>query len=605
MQSLLRLLAYLKNYKPLIIGNMTSNVLMVVFSIISIPAIIPFLNILLNQQPLVNELPEAGLNGENFSDYINYFLSQVIQDKGEKTALVYALLVVVVLYFLKNFFRYLSQFFLAPIRNGIVRDLRQELYEKIVALPLSFYSEERKGDILSRMSVDVQEVEQSILSGLVSIVREPLMIIGALGFMLYISPSLTLFVLVLLLFTGMVIGRVGKMLKKQSRKVQERLGLLMSMMEEAISGLRIIKAFNAERFQSNHFLTENNAYRNLLVKLLWRRDLSSPLTEFLGVATVAILIWYGYGEVLSGKLTVATFFAMLYAFFSMIEPAKKFSSAWYNIQKGIAAMERIDEIKLADLVIEEKENAVSIVSLKDAIDFRNVSLAYNENERLALIDVNLKVEQGKIVALVGPSGAGKTSIVDLLPRFFDPTTGGVFIDGINIRDYRIKDLRALMGIVSQEPVLFNDTISNNISFGLENVTQEDIEEAARIAHAHEFIVETENGYETNIGDRGIKLSGGQRQRLTIARAILANPPILILDEATSSLDSESEKLVQDALNKLMENRTTIVIAHRLSTIQHADEIVVMKDGRIVEKGAHKELILRNGEYGKLVELQSF
>ncbi len=605
MQSLLHLFSYLKNYRLLIIGNITSNVLMVVFSIVSIPAIIPFLNILLDQQPLVNELPAGGINSENLSGYVNYYLSQVILEKGEQTALFYALLALVVLYFLKNIFRYLSQFFLAPIRNGIVRDLRQDLYEKTLALPLAYYSEERKGDILSRMSVDVQEVEQSILSGLVSIVREPLMVFGALGFMLYISPNLTLFVLVLLVFTGTVIGRVGKMLKKQSRKVQERLGLLMSMMEEAISGLRIIKGFNAEKYQSDHFLKENNVYRRLLVRLLWRRDLSSPLTEFLGVTTVAVLIWYGYGEVQSGQLSVATFFAMLFAFFSMIEPAKKFSSAWYNVQKGMAAMERIEEIRQADLRIAEKEDALPISGFVDSIEFKSVSLSYSENERPALSEVSLLVKRGKIIALVGPSGAGKTSLVDLLPRFFDPSKGEVLLDGINIMDYKLKDLRSLLGIVSQEPVLFNDTIFNNISFGLTDVTKTEVEEAARIAHAHDFILETEDGYQTNIGDRGIKLSGGQRQRLTIARAVLANPPILILDEATSSLDSESEKLVQDALNKLMENRTTIVIAHRLSTIQHADEIVVMKDGQIVERGTHKGLMREGGEYGKLVELQTF
>lgn len=605
MQPLISIISYLKKYRLLIIGNISSNILMVLFSIISIPAIIPFLNILLDQQELVTERPSAYLNSQNISEHVNFYFSQIISSQGKETALVYALVVIVILYFLRNLFRYLSQFFLAPVRNGIVRDLRQELYEKTLALPLAYYSEERKGDILSRMSVDVQEVEQSILSGLVSIIREPLMIIGALAFMLYISTKLTLFVLLLLLFTGVVIGRVGKMLKRQSRAVQEQLGLLMSMMEEAISGLRIIKGFNAEKFQSAHFLKENNEYKNLLVRLLWRRDLSSPLTEFLGVMTVAILIWYGYGEVQNGQLTVATFFAMLYAFFSMIEPAKKFSSAWYNVQKGAAAMDRIKVIQNADLRIFEKENAQTVNAFKDSIEFRDVSVFYNENERAALSNINLRVERGKIVALVGPSGAGKTSLVDLLPRFFDPTEGEVLIDGVNIKEYKLKNLRSLLGIVSQEPVLFNDTIFNNIAFGLEGVSDEDVEQAARIAHAHKFILETENGYQSNIGDRGMKLSGGQRQRLTIARAVLANPPILILDEATSSLDSESEKLVQDALNKLMENRTTIVIAHRLSTIQHADEIVVMRDGQIVEKGTHAELMQKKGEYEKLVELQSF
>ena len=605
MQPLRRLFSYLKNYKPLIAGNLLCNVLMVVFSVVSIPAIIPFLNILLDQQPTVTEAPAEALNFQNVEAHVNYFFSEMIAEQGKQTALFFALLTVVGLYFLKNLFRYFAQFFLAPIRNGIVRDLRQELYEKTLALPLAYYSEERKGDLLSRLSVDVHEVEQSILNMLVSIVREPLLIIGALGFMFYISPSLTLFVLLLLAFTGLVIGRIGKALKKQSRLVQERLGLLVSMMEEAMSGLRIVKAFNAEKFQSAHFLQENNQYRRLLVRLLWRRDLSSPLTEFLGVATVAVLIWYGFGEVQRGILTVPTFFAMLYAFFSTIEPAKKLSTAFYNVQKGMAAVERIESVLDADLQVLEKENARAVEEFREAIEYRDVSHVYNENEAPALHGISLKIACGKIVALVGPSGAGKTTLVDLLPRFYDPTAGQVLLDGVDLRDYRLKDLRKLLGIVSQEPVLFNDSIFNNIAFGLEGVSSEAVERAARIAHAHEFILETENGYQTNVGDRGVKLSGGQRQRLTIARAVLANPPILILDEATSSLDSESERLVQDALDELMKNRTTIVIAHRLSTIQHADEIVVMREGKIVERGTHEELLAKGGDYGKLVELQTF
>ncbi len=586
-------------------GNVASNLLMVLFSVASLPAIIPFLNILLDQQPVVTEAPAEALNLQNFTQHANYFLSQLILEKGKRTALLYALALVVGLYFFRNLFRYLSQFFLAPVRNGVVRDIRQELYEKTMALPLSYFSEERKGDLLARMSVDVQEVESSILDVLVSIVREPLMIIGALSFMLYVSPSLTLFVLVLLAFTGLVIGRVGKMLKRQSRLVQERLGLLLSMMEEGISGLRIIKGFNAEKFQSAHFKKENNEYRRLLVRLLWRRDLSSPLTEFLGVATVAVLIWYGYSEVQQGILTVPTFFAMLYAFFSMIEPAKKAASAFYNVQKGMAAVERIEHLLSADLKIFEKTDARPVSEFHDKIEYRNVSFAYANANRPAVENIDLTVQRGKIIALIGSSGAGKSTLVDLLPRFYDVEQGEILLDGVNIQDYRIADLRSLMGIVTQEPVLFNDTIFNNIAFGMVGVSKEAVEQAAKIAHAHDFILETEHGYDTNTGDRGVKLSGGQRQRLTIARAVLANPPILILDEATSALDSESERLVQDALDVLMKNRTTIVIAHRLSTVQHADEIVVMKDGRIIERGTHEELMQKGGEYGKLVELQSF
>ncbi|MCB0521577.1 MAG: ABC transporter ATP-binding protein [Lewinellaceae bacterium] len=605
MQPFLRLLAHLKNYKPLLVGNILCNLAMVLFTVVSIPAIIPFLNILLDQQPMVTEPPAGALNTENFTTYINYFLSQIILEKGKRTALFYALLLIVVLYFFKNIFRYLSQFFLAPVRNGVVRDIRQELYEKVLALPMSYFSEERKGDLLARMSVDVQEVESSILNVLESIIREPMMIIGAFTFMVYVSPSMTFFVLGLLLFTGLVIGRVGKVLKRQSRKVQERLGLLLSMMEEGISGLRIIKGFNAEKFQAEHFKKENNEYRRLLVRLLWRRDLSSPLTEFLGVATVALLIWYGYTEVQRGILTVPTFFAMLYAFFSMIEPAKKFASAFYNVQKGMAAVERIDSVRQADLRIFEKPDARPLHEFRESIEYRNVSFYYGTSERAALENISLVVQKGKIIALVGTSGAGKSTLVDLLPRFHDVEKGEILLDGLNIKDYRLKDLRSLMGIVTQEPVLFNDTIFNNIAFGINGATREAVEQAARIAHAHDFIMETDQGYDTNIGDRGVKLSGGQRQRLTIARAVLANPPILILDEATSALDSESERLVQDALDILMKNRTTIVIAHRLSTVQHADEIVVMKEGKIIEQGSHETLMKKAGEYGKLVELQTF
>ncbi len=605
MQPFFRLLSHLKNYKILIAGNIASNLLMVVFSVGSIPAIIPFLNILLDQQPMVTQAPASPLNAHNFSQYVNYLLSQIILEKGKHTALAYALLLVIVLYFFKNLFRYLAQFFLAPVRNGVVRDIRQELYEKMLVLPLSYFSEKRKGDLLARMSVDVQEVESSILNVLEVIAREPLLIIGAFGFMVFVSPSMTLFVLVLLAFTGLVIGRVGKMLKRQSRKVQERLGLLVSMMEEGISGLRIIKGFNAEKYRMAHFKKENDEYRRLLVRLLWRKDLSSPLTEFLGVATVAVLIWYGYSEVQKGILTVSTFFALLYAFFSMIEPAKKFASAFYNVQKGMAALERIDSVRQADLKIVEKPFAQPIREFREVIEFRNVSFSYNDGNRPALQNINFLIQRGKVVALVGASGAGKSTLVDLLPRFHDTEKGEILIDGVNIRDLKLRDLRDLLGIVTQEPVLFNDTIFNNIAFGVENASRQEVEQAARIAHAHEFILETAMGYDTNIGDRGVKLSGGQRQRITIARAVLANPPILLLDEATSALDSESERLVQDALDRLMKNKTAIVIAHRLSTVQHADEIIVMKDGEIIESGTHEELMQRNGEYEKLVELQSF
>ncbi len=604
MKSLIKLALHLKNYKWNLLLNGICNVLMVVFSVISIPAIIPFLNILLGQQPILQEAPSNRLNLDNINEYVNYWLSNVILEHGNRTALMVACGFIVSLYFFKNLFRYLGEFFLAPVRNGVVRDLRQELFEKILVLPLSFFSEERKGDLLSRMSADTQEVESSILNVLVTVVREPLLIAGAFGFMIYLNSSMTLVVTGLLLFTGLIIGQIGKFLKRQSNVVQEKLGLLVSLTEEAISGLRIVKGFNAENYLSDRFKLENNKYYQTLVRLLWRKELSSPMTEFLGVATVAVLIWIGYGEVVAGHLTVATFFAMLYAFFSMIEPAKKLSSAWYNIQKGMASLDRIDSVLMAKVVITEEPNPIPLKSFNHVIQYEHVYFHYQDPRLPTLSDINLTIEKGKMIALVGPSGSGKTTLVDLLPRFYDVTSGRILIDGVDIRKASLSDLRSLMGIVSQEPVLFNDTIYNNIAFGLSAVTKEEVEHAARIANAHDFIMQTPDGYQTLIGDRGLKLSGGQRQRLTIARAVLRNPAILILDEATSNLDSESEKQVQEALDNLMSGRTTIVIAHRLSTVQHADLIVVLKEGRVVESGNHKTLLQIKGEYERLVGMQS-
>lgn len=604
MKRLRRLIGYLKNYKTYVTLNVICNVFMVIFSVASIPVLIPFLEILLDQKSLVTEKPEFALNAERIGQFFNYHLSQIIIHEGKEKALILLCISLVVVYFFRNLFRYLSLFFLAPVRNGIVRDIRSQLYEKTLHLPLAYFSEERKGDLISRFSADVQEIEWSILNVLETIAREPLMILGALGLMIYISPSLTLFVLILIIFTAIVIGGIGKALKKQSAKVQERLGTLVSMIEETLSGLRIVKAFTAEQYQAERFRVENNKYRNLLTYLLWRRDLSSPLSEFLGVAVVSVLIWYGFREVQNGDLTVASFLAFLYAFFTIIEPAKKFSNASYNIQKGIASVERIDKILHAENHIVEMRDALPKKELEHQIEYRKVSFGYRPEDELVLDQVQLTIPKGKTFALVGASGAGKSTMVDLLPRFYDVTDGAILIDNVDIRQLKLHDLRGLMGIVSQEAILFNDTIFNNIAFGMKDVTPGQVEEAAHIAHAHDFIMATEQGYQTNIGDRGVKLSGGQRQRLTIARAVLKNPPILILDEATSALDSESEKLVQEALLQLLRNRTSLVIAHRLSTIQHADEIIVMKQGRIIERGDHSTLMALNGEYRKLVEMQA-
>lgn len=606
MSSFWRLLQYIRNYRLYFFLAISSNVLTALFTIVSIPLLIPFLEILFDRREGVTEKPEVSLlDIASVEQYINYYLTNLIATEGKDSALILVCSAIVITFFLKNLFRYLSMFFMAPLRNGIVRDLRKQLFEQVLVLPLAYFSEERKGDIMSRMTSDVHEVQWSILNVLEAIFREPLVMLGALTLMIYISPALTLFVFVLILFTGIVIGGVGKSLRKPSGQVQERLGNLVSIIEEGLGGLRIIKGFNAEQYQRDKFGQQNDAYRQSLTRLLWRRDLASPLSEFLGISTVAVLLWYGSRQVFAGGLEPGTFLAFIFAFYNVIEPSKSFSKAFYNVQKGIAALNRIERVLDASNPIADGPDALPLKSFSDRIEYRQVQFRYRPQEGPVLTDINLTIEKGKVLALVGASGAGKSTLVDLLPRFYDVTEGQILLDGQDVRSYRISDLRALMGIVSQEAILFNDTIYNNIVFGLEGVTEAEVIEAARVANAHDFIVQTEQGYQTNIGDRGNKLSGGQRQRLTIARAILKNPPILILDEATSALDSESEKLVQAALLNVMKDRTSIVIAHRLSTIQHADEIIVMRDGRILERGSHRELLHRHGEYQKLVELQAF
>ncbi|MEM8908673.1 MAG: ABC transporter transmembrane domain-containing protein [Bacteroidota bacterium] len=591
--------------KDYILANIGSNILMALFTVVSIPAMIPFLQILFDRTPVILEEPPWVYSINGLVAYGKYSFSQFVQNNGRETTLVYVCTLIVLLFFLKNLFRYLSLFFMAPVRNGMVKDIRQQLFRKLLDLPLAYFSETRKGDLMARMTVDVQEIESSILSVLAALVREPLIIIGCLAVMIYFSPALMLFVLLLLLFTILIIGGIGKRLKRSSAEVQAKLGMLANRVEEALSGLRIIKGFNAEAFQEQQFAKENQAYQRSLTRLLWRRDLSSPLSEFLGVSVVAVLLWFGSRQVFAEELSAETFFAFLYAFFNVIAPAKSFSSAFFNIQKGMAAVDRVEQILQAPEHITSPAQPVELVQFGRAIEYRKVSFAYNDREGKVLDQIDLTIPAGKILALVGPSGAGKSTFVDLLPRFYEVSTGGIFIDGVDIKSFRLKDLRSLMGIVSQDAILFNDTIYNNIVFGLEQVSEAEVIEAAKVANAHEFIMATEQGYQTIVGDRGTKLSGGQRQRITIARAVLKNPPILILDEATSALDSESERLVQAALIQLMQNRTAIVIAHRLSTIQHADEIIVLESGKIIERGSHEHLLQLDGVYRKLVDLQAF
>jgi ABC-type multidrug transport system fused ATPase/permease subunit len=611
MQVLKQLLQYIKNYKPYVALNILFNVLMVFFNIVSIPMLIPFLQILLGQTIPPTQKPDFQWSIKNLTDLFYYQLGQIIETFGKEKALIYVCGALVFLFFLKNLCRYLAIYFIIPVRTGVVRDIRENLYAKILRLPLSYFSEERKGDLISRISNDVLDVEWSILSMLETFVREPLLIIGAISMMVYISPPLTIFVLVLILLTGVIIGGIGKSLKKESAVSQQKLGDMMSVLDETLGSMRVIKGFNAERYQKRKFQSENDTYRHVMIGAIRRRDLASPLTEFLGVAVVCILVWFGYKQVevynlspdKSAGLTPSGFIAFLYAFFTVIEPAKAFSNATYYFQRGRAAMERINEILKGEEIIQNPPNPTPLSNFSKKIEYRNVSFYYRESEKQVLKNINLTLEKGKVIALVGASGAGKSTIADLLPRFYDVTEGEILLDGVNIKNYRIKELRALMGIVTQEAVLFNDTIYNNIVFGLQNVSENDVLNAAKTANAHDFIINTEGGYQTNIGDRGMKLSGGQRQRLTIARALLKNPEILILDEATSALDSESEKLVQEALTILMKNRTAIIIAHRLSTVQHADEIIVLKRGEIIEQGTHEQLYNKGGEYRKLVELQ--
>ena len=613
MQVFQQLFTYIKNYKPYVALNILFNVLMVFFNIVSIPMLIPFLQILLGQTIPPTQKPDFQWSIKNLTDLFYYQLGHIIEIFGKERALIYVCGGLVLLFFLKNLCRYLAVYFIIPVRTGVVRDIRQNLYAKILRLPLSYFSEERKGDLISRVSNDVLDVEWSILNLLETFVREPLLIIGAISMMLYISPPLTLFVLILIVLTGVIIGGIGKSLKKESALSQQKLGDMMSVLDETLGSMRVIKGFNAERYQKRKFQFENDSYRQVMVNAIRRRDLASPLTEFLGVAVVCVLVWFGYKQVVLGNISPAGFIAFLYAFFTVIDPAKSFSNAYYYFQRGKAAMERINDILKGEEIIQNPPNPTPLSNFTQKIEYRNVSFYYREKDKQILKHINLTIEKGKVIALVGASGAGKSTIADLLPRFYDVTEGEILVDGVNIKNYRIKELRALMGIVTQEAVLFNDTIYNNIVFGLDNVAESDVIAAAKAANAHDFIVNTvekrnpdsigKGGYQTNIGDRGMKLSGGQRQRLTIARALLKNPEILILDEATSALDSESEKLVQEALTTLMKNRTAIIIAHRLSTVQHADEIVVLKEGEIIEQGTHEQLYNKGGEYRKLVELQ--
>ncbi len=605
MSKLFRLLGYVKKYKYPVILNIVCNILLSIFTIATIPAIIPFLQILFKQTPKRLDPVVLKSNFGNIADFIQWKFSELITSLGEENSVLLACSFLIVLFFLSNLFRYLALFVISPVRVGIIGDIREALFNKIMRLPLSYFSEERKGDLMSRITADVQEIEWSILNVLEAVFREPVLIIGSLTYMLYVSPSLTLFAFGMILIIGLVVGTISKTLRKQSGEAQQRLGGVTSIIEESLGGLRVIKGFNAENYQQHKFNAENTAFKSTMIRILRRRDLASPLSEWLGVSIVSLLIVYGSTLVFKGTMQASSFMAFLFAFFRVIDPAKSLSNAWSNIQKGFAAMERIDFIMNADESIIDDPKALRVDNFSKSIEFKNVYFNYKNSSAEVLQNINFTLVSGKSIALVGASGSGKSTLLDLIPRFHDPSKGRVLLDGIDIHKLKIKDLRNLMGIVTQDAILFNDTVFNNIVFGQIGVSEADVIAAAKTANAHNFIEAMEGGYQANVGDRGSKLSGGQRQRITIARAILKNPPILLLDEATSALDSESEKLVQEALNHLMQNRTSLIIAHRLSTIMQADEILVMNNGLIMERGTHSELLALKGEYYSLVQLQSF
>jgi len=606
MKNLVKILRYAIPYWGYATLNIVFNILAVLFSLGSFALFVPVLDMLFQKTTIpATASPLDLLDFVSVKENFYHFFGQIINKHGEKTMLIYIALAIVALYFLKNFFRYLAMYFLANVRNGVVKDLRNDLYRKVLILPLAFYTEQRKGDLMARMTNDVQEIEWSIMSSLEMLFRDPINIISFTVTLFFISPQLTLFVMVLLPVSGYLIGLVGKSLKRSSQKGQKRMGVILSIIEETISGLRIIKAFNAISFAEKRFMKTNHDYTRVMIRLYRKRDLASPLSEFLGAVVIAIVLWFGGSLVLSpdSHLRPSVFIMYIGIFTQLLPPAKSITQAYYNVQKGAASVERIQQVLDEPEVIEQKPDAVSKKSFHREIEYKNVSFRYQKDD--VLKNIKLTIHKGRMIAVVGPSGGGKSTLVDLLPRFYDCTEGNIIIDDIPIRDLVIDDLRGLMGIVTQETILFNDSVFNNIAFGMSNVGEEDVIAAAKVANAHEFIEKMPLGYYTNIGDRGTKLSGGQRQRLSIARAVLRNPPILILDEATSALDTESERLVQQALENLMKNRTSVVIAHRLSTIQFADEIIVLQQGELVERGTHSSLLEKNGAYRKLYDMQAF
>jgi len=595
-----RVFTYLKEYRASIVSYFVTILLSIVFSVLSIGMLLPFMQLIFGVKK--EGLPKSPASTNPIIKFVSEQLDHLINSGDKFHALTVVCILIIVSIFLKNLFLYLSYRAMGPIKNGIVTSFRVDLFNKILELPIGYFTERRKGDLMSRITTDVGEVEGSVVGTLEGWVKDPLTILIYLGVLFYFSPLLTSIILLCIPVMGFVIGRITRSLRKQSGIIAVKSGETISTIEETLGGLRVIKAFNVEKLLRKKFATISNDWEHARNQVGFKKDLASPMSEMIGVAIFAGILWFGGRLVLSGKLLDGSMFlTYMGMFYGVIDPAKSISTAFSNMRKGAAAIDRIEEVLTARITVDDNPNGKKIKTFESAIEFRNVGFMYDD--AVILKNINLTVPKGKTVALVGSSGAGKSTLADLVPRFHDATSGEILVDGINIKDYSLRSVRGLISIVTQEPILFNDTIANNISLGMDNATQEEIEEAAKVANAHNFIIQKEEGYNTNIGDRGTKLSGGERQRMTIARAVLKNPPILILDEATSSLDTESERLVQDAINNLMTNRTSIVIAHRLSTIRHADEIIVLQKGEIVERGTHDSLISQNGFYKRLVDMQ--
>lgn len=597
-----RILKFAKPHQKYIYGSLFFNILYSLLQIASIGTLLPVLGILFGTE-------KQEIKGDGFSDNLKRtlytFINNEIEKHGSLNVLLWLCIITGVAFFLRNIVRYLGAYLLIFYRVGVTKDLRGAMYRKILTLPVSFFSEQRKGDLMSRMSNDVGEVENNILGSLVDLVNSPFMLIGTLASLFFLNPQLTLFSLLVLPVMGTLISLIGKSLKKDSHKAQNELGNVFSIVDETLKSAKIIKIFNADKLLDNRFTGSMTKWINYSISLGRKRELASPMSEFLGAITFLIITWYGGYQILVNKnMLPQDFLVFLGMFFQILPPAKSLATSISNIQKGEASLVRVMDILDADVKVDEIANPIPVSELKDRIEFKNVGFYYNK-ENLILKNFNLSIPKGSTVALVGQSGSGKTTIANLLARFYDVTEGAITVDGNNIKDLKLKEYRTILGMVTQESVLFNDTIYNNIAMGKENATREEIIEAAKIANAHQFIESLPDGYETNIGDDGNKLSGGQKQRVSIARAVLKNPPIMILDEATSALDTESERFVQEALEKMMENRTSLVIAHRLSTIQKADWIVVMERGVIVEQGTHHDLMDNNSVYRKLVDLQNF